>query len=256
MFPYIPPRIAFKLAIKYLVGFNKAPFLKHKDAFENKTGLEIGGPSGIFGRNKFLPVYKYAERVDGVNFSNATVWEGKIEAGSTYKYTADRIGVQYVCEGNDLREIADNTYDFVLSSHNLEHFANPLKAVAEWKRVVKPGGVILLVLPDKRYTFDNKRNVTRFEHLLEDFTKNIGEDDLTHLEEILSLHDRQLDPPARDKEYFKQRCLKNFENRCLHQHVFDHALLKRIFEHFQIQPLYEAEAPFYHVIALGRVGAK
>ena len=45
------------------------------DNFEG-YGLEIGGPSKIF--RKAIPVYPKAEKIDFVNFSNSTMWEGKI----------------------------------------------------------------------------------------------------------------------------------------------------------------------------------
>jgi SAM-dependent methyltransferase len=224
--------------------------------FQGRIGLEIGGPSKIYRGDNYLPVYKYAERVDGVNFSGKTIWEGSIMEGQTYRYSAAKIGMQYICEGNELSKIADNSYDFILSCHNLEHFANPLRAVAEWKRVLKYGGVMLLILPDRRFTFDRRRSVTSFEHLKQDYHDNIGEDDLTHLEEILLLHDTKLDPPAKNPEFFKERSLNNFENRCLHHHVFDHELLTEIFRYFEIEPIFAGFAQPYHVISMGQLKSK
>ena len=32
------------------------------------------------------------------------------------------------------------TYDVLLSSHTLEHIANPLRALSEWKRIVGDDG--------------------------------------------------------------------------------------------------------------------
>jgi ubiquinone/menaquinone biosynthesis C-methylase UbiE len=145
------------------------------------------------------------------------------------------LGRQYILDGSHLDEIADEKYDFLLSSHNLEHIANPLKAVKEWVRVLKPGGFILLVLPDKRFTFDRNRPYTSFSHILSDFESNIGEDDLTHLSEILQLHDLKMDPGAgRDFEVFKKRCENNFEVRGLHQHVFSFDLLEESAAYFNL----------------------
>lgn len=92
-------------------------------------------------------------------------------------------------------------------------------------------------MPCKDFTFDHKRNVVAFEHLLDDFKKDVQEDDLTHLEEILSLHDLSMDPPAGAFKQFKKRSLKNYENRCLHQHVFDCTVLRKIVEHFNLEVL-------------------
>ena len=44
------------------------------------------------------------------------------------------------------------------------------------------------------------------------------------LEEILALHDLSKDPQAGSAEAFERRSRLNFQNRCLHHHVFDQAL--------------------------------
>lgn len=115
---------------KYLSGY--------RNAFDGKCGLEISGPSDFFSSD-ILPIYKWAEKIDGCNFSNNTIWEGKIETDD-YNYFPEKAGRQYIMEGTDLSEIEDDKYDFLLSSHNLEHIANPLKALEEWIRVIKPWG--------------------------------------------------------------------------------------------------------------------
>lgn len=46
--------------------------------------------------------------------------------------------------------IADESCDAVFSSHLLEHIDDYEEALAEWWRVVKPGGHLCLYLPDKR----------------------------------------------------------------------------------------------------------
>ncbi|MBI4829311.1 MAG: glycosyltransferase [Nitrospinae bacterium] len=53
-----------------------------------------------------------------------------------------------VGSGDNLTMFADGELDYVIARHNLEHYVDPLKALDEWARVLKPGGVICLVLPD------------------------------------------------------------------------------------------------------------
>src|SRR5256885_1929786 len=65
----------------------------------------------------------------------------------------------------------DNSLDYVITSHVLEHVANPVAALAEWYRVLRPGGLIYLVVPDRRFTWDHPRPLTPVAHLLEDFTR-------------------------------------------------------------------------------------
>ncbi|MXV17501.1 methyltransferase domain-containing protein [Pedobacter sp. HMF7056] len=171
----------------------------------------------------------------------------------TYRTGDHAIGHQYILDAIDLAPIASASYDFILSSHSLEHIANPLKALKEWLRVLKPGGSITMILPDSRYTFDHKRPITRFEHLLEDYRNNTGEDDLTHLEEICALHDFTRDAGVKDQAGFRERSLHNIDNRCLHQHVYDLALLRRIFAYLELKVVL-TDASFPHHLTI--VGVK
>lgn len=45
--------------------------------------------------------------------------------------------------------IPDNTYDFAHSSHCLEHVVNPAAALHNWLRIVKPGGYVIVTVPDE-----------------------------------------------------------------------------------------------------------
>jgi len=41
------------------------------------------------------------------------------------------------------------TFDTVFSSHCLEHVINPYEALREWVKVLKPGGVLFVIVPDE-----------------------------------------------------------------------------------------------------------
>ena len=45
--------------------------------------------------------------------------------------------------------IADNSLDFIHSSHCLEHLENPSNALNNWLRILKPGGHIVCIIPDE-----------------------------------------------------------------------------------------------------------
>ena len=204
--------------------------------FLDRVGIEIGGPSNIFKSGGLMPIYKLAYDVDGCNFSDNTAWEGEIKEGRTYQSDKGKYGHQFICDGVDVPIIPKKAYDFVLSCNNLEHIANPLKAIYNWIELLRPeGGSIVLILPKKESNFDHRRLVTTFSHLLEDYNNDIGEDDLTALEEVLLLHDLRLDYRAEGKENFKKRSEDNFNNRCLHHHVYDMALLETICNYFKLK---------------------
>jgi SAM-dependent methyltransferase len=187
---------------------------------ENKTGLEIGGPSQLFGwRHSLLPVYRHIRSLDNCDISSKTTWTTHSNA---FSFDPEKTpGKNIFCDGSDLGVVRDRSYDFVLSCHNLEHFANPVKAIKEWQRVTVDNGLLILVLPHYRYMFDHRRQPTPVGHMLADFEQNTPETDLSHLEEILKLHDLSRDPAAGSWEQFRERSQVNFENRCLHHHVFE-----------------------------------
>lgn len=221
----------------------------YKSYFKNKKGIEIGGSSKIFSQE--IPIYPIIESLDGCNFSTQTIWEGDLEEGDNFNYFGNKMGYQFICEASNLKAIPDEKYDFLIASHCLEHCANVLKTVEEWVRVVKKEGALLLVLPDRKYTFDHNRPITEYEHLVDDFNVKVDEKDLTHLAEILEKHDLNMDKAAGSKEEFVNRSLNNYKNRCLHHHVFDFELLKKIFYNQNIKVINISSAPPYHQIILG-----
>lgn len=67
-----------------------------------------------------------------------------------------------------LAAFRDGSQDFVIASHLLEHCEDPVGALHTWLRVLVPGGVVLLALPDCRFSFDRGRPLTTVEHVLRD----------------------------------------------------------------------------------------
>jgi SAM-dependent methyltransferase len=59
--------------------------------------------------------------------------------------------------------------DFLVSSHNLEHFPDPIRFLQACQAILKPGGVVALALPDKRACFDFFRPVSDTGELLQAF---------------------------------------------------------------------------------------
>jgi SAM-dependent methyltransferase len=215
----------------------EAPIILERVA--GKRGIEIGGPSAFF--RTTLPAYPIVKELDAVNFWGTTLWEGQVRAGRTFRFDGDRTGHQFIAEATDMAEVPSGAYHFVLSSNCLEHVANPLKALAEWRRVLVDDGALVLVLPKKSSNFDHRRPFTTFEHLLQDYENDVFEDDLTHLDEILALHDLSRDPPAGSFEQFKARSLDNLSNRALHHHVFEPEVVRRMLHHAGFEVLIATE---------------
>jgi SAM-dependent methyltransferase len=194
-----------------------------------------------------------ARQVDNVNFASKTAWDDATKEGDSFHFhVRKKPGQRFIAEGVDLRQIPAGKYDFVLSSHMLEHTANPLRALAEWKRVLRPDGVLVLVVPARDGAFDHRRSITTMLHLVEDFEANRGEDDVTHLEEILQLHDLSRDPGATDAGAFRERARRNPELRSLHHHVFDARLAVNAVFRAGLEVLTVELLLPYHIIVVAR----
>lgn len=130
----------------------KESALAHK-LLDGLEGLEIGGSAhnsfGLRTRN-----VDFTDRMDTV-FKNAE----REMCGSA-------LPVDIVAPGDNL-PLEDSSVDFVISSHVIEHFADPVKALKEWYRVVRPGGYIYVIAPHKERTFDKDRTRTTLGELIE-----------------------------------------------------------------------------------------
>jgi SAM-dependent methyltransferase len=64
----------------------------------------------------------------------------------TEGYTSYHKSTQYA-DITDLKNFTDNTFDYIICSHVLEHVPADLKAMTELRRVVKPGGHAYILIP-------------------------------------------------------------------------------------------------------------
>jgi len=102
------------------------------------------------------------------------------ELGQVDFTAADHI-VDLNTEG--LSAFGDESQDFVVASHVLEHVANPLALLVETHRVLRPGGAAIVLLPDMRRTSDRFRRPTTVEHLVDEYQRGVQEVDEAHLAE-------------------------------------------------------------------------
>jgi len=214
----------------------------------DRHGLEIGGPSRIFSRSGLIPVYGTAAQIDGLNYSPETVWASRLGEDDPYCFQETALGRQFIREASDFPDIESSSFDFVLSSHVIEHLANPLRGLREWARVLRDGGTLILVVPHRDGTFDHRRPVTTVDHILDDFRNETAEDDRTHIAEVLELHDFERDFWAEKGDAFRTRCEDNLRNRCVHHHVFDTDLAVRLADHAGFAVLAVEHALPVHIV--------
>ncbi|MEM7351889.1 MAG: class I SAM-dependent methyltransferase [Acidobacteriota bacterium] len=78
-----------------------------------------------------------------------------------------------VSDSESFPTVEDDTFDFLIANHVLEHLTDPIRALREWHRILGDGGLVLMALPDKRYTFDVHRRRTTLAHLIADSSNNL-----------------------------------------------------------------------------------
>jgi SAM-dependent methyltransferase len=218
------------------------------ELFAGASALEPGGPSTLFERGNLVPIYPQLATLDTLDFAERTIWSESQDGVVP--------GRRLIAEAGRLDEVADDAYDAVLASHVLEHLANPLGALAEWRRVVRPGGHILLIVPHRDGTFDHQRPVTSLAHLREDAEHQTGEDDLTHLQEIVELHDLARDPGAPDRQAFEQRCRENPTLRAMHHHIFVSRTVVETCRAAGLEVLLLRPKRPFHIVCLCRVNTQ
>lgn len=84
-----------------------------------------------------------------------------------------------------LEMFPDGSQDFVITSHLFEHVGNPLALLEDCHRVLRPGGVLLLLLPDMTRTSDARRPPTTLEHLVAEYDAKLRGFDDEHVVEYL-----------------------------------------------------------------------
>jgi len=88
-------------------------------------------------------------------------------------------------DNDGLSQFGEGAFDFVVMNHVLEHVANPVKVVREVFRICRKGGIVILSIPDKEYTFDRGRGLTSWEHLWSDYVNDARRSDDDHYESFL-----------------------------------------------------------------------
>jgi SAM-dependent methyltransferase len=78
------------------------------------------------------------------------------------------VEVDVVDDGERLSTFEDAGLDFVIASHFLEHCEDPIGTLDAHLRTLRPGGVLVLALPDRRRGVDREREPTPLAHLVAD----------------------------------------------------------------------------------------
>ncbi|MBM3549881.1 MAG: class I SAM-dependent methyltransferase [Alphaproteobacteria bacterium] len=150
-----------------------------------------------------------------------------------------------VDDGEKLTSFADASLDFVIANHFLEHCEDPIATLKSFARVLKPGGILYLAVPDKRFTWDIDRPTTTIEHLVADHEQGPAVSRTEHFREFAGAMHKLAGVPMYEKTLHLLTDPAYLEriNYSIHFHVWDHheflsllvAILKRYAIPFEIE---------------------
>jgi hypothetical protein len=134
-------------------------------------------------RNWLVPLEESGAGIEIGAFKNPVSGIRPIYVDCYATFGPDQVNADYYGDACAL-PFRSNSLSYVVASHVLEHVANPIAALAEWYRVLHPGGIIYLVLPDRRFTWDRCRPLTTVAHMMDDYLNNQSPVDPTHVDDF------------------------------------------------------------------------
>jgi SAM-dependent methyltransferase len=81
-----------------------------------------------------------------------------------------QLGKVVIGNSDDPLNLESDSHDFLVSAHVIEHLKNPFKSLEHWCKVVKEGGYLYIIFPNRNDCFDKGRPYTTVSHLAEEYT--------------------------------------------------------------------------------------
>ena len=202
-------------AIKYLLG----------------SGYEIGAQT-----NPLIIPDKYKSQI------NISYIDRMSKQESCQIFNLDEnalVEVDLVCEADNLFALANESVDFIVACHVIEHTVDLIHTIQEMLRVIKQGGVLFLVYPNNGLNkFDFFRVKTTWHHIMEDYQNKT--------KDRISIHQRE---SIRAKiatgvinndfeEIFK--FYKKSDYRC-HMHVLNIEIINKLVDYINHNNIYRVK---------------
>ncbi len=201
--------------------YSKLDIIRHH--FANKylsgDGIEIGAQFRPIQITNNKANVKYVDRIS------------REKTSEIYGLPVDSlIEPDYCLEADNLHIFPNNSLDFIVANHVLEHTEDPIGTLVEWFRVVKEQGTLFITAPNYRSNeYDFRRKPVNLEHLISDYynpsPSKKQQDKVEHWREfITNVMDLTEDEPKFEKT------LKDYIHRDerTHFHVYDLKLLEQI----------------------------
>lgn len=201
---------------KLVFKFSKLDRLGISSNYIVGSGIEIGGLNFPLNVKQGVNV-KYVDRISG---------EDHLKILSEFTKN-EIVKVDIIDDGETLATIKDNSQDFVIGNHFIEHTRNPILTIKNALRVLKPGGVIFMAIPDKRYTFDINRDITTLDHLIKDYVEGPDWSEDDHYYDFVKNTEHGEGKTLEEMNAVIEN-LKN-KNFSIHYHVWDHQSMIEMF---------------------------
>jgi SAM-dependent methyltransferase len=95
--------------------------------------------------------------------------------------------VSVIGDAHNLSAFPDQSQDFVIANHLLEHLEEPARALVEMTRVLRDRGLLYVALPHPHTTWDRNRPLTTVDHLLQEHRQGANRNRRMHYEEWVDL---------------------------------------------------------------------
>lgn len=143
---------------------------------------------------------------------------------TTFVYLTDSqkaaiVDVDYYDDGETLESgfIDDESLDFIIANHFMEHCANPIKTILNHLKKLKNGGALFYAIPEKNRTNDAARENTTVLHLLDEFEGRTDPYDISHYLDLV----KHTDVSASEQEiHTKAQQLKSSKSN-IHYHAWE-----------------------------------
>jgi SAM-dependent methyltransferase len=135
------------------------------------------------------------------------------------------VNVDVLDDGEKLTTFTDASLDFIISNHMLEHCENPIGTIRNHLSKVRRGGILYYAVPDKRKTFDIERELTPFDHLVEDDRLGPERSRRKHFLEWSQWVNHQSGTKIEEEANRLMR-----QNYSIHYHVWDDAAFREFVE--------------------------
>ena len=174
-------------------------------------GLEFGA------LHSPLAVDPSCEMTYADHYLNEELYEIFPEIEQDYRDQMVQVDLRVDLNSSDLSDLESHGFDFFVANGVMEHLANPLAFLANVARIMRPGAMLYIAVPDRDYAFDSRRAVTSFEHLWDEYERAVTDVSDDHFVDYLGgvgVHIPD-DPVAREA------LLDEHRRHTIHVHVWD-----------------------------------